>query len=184
VLAGAGGVLVADLLSGIVHFACDRFFSERTPLIGSAFIAPFREHHRDPAAIARHGFRERNGNSCIAILPLLCAAHLCCDAAPGRPLESLQQVFTLALTAALGLTNEVHALAHRAHAPQLVRRLQRAGVILSPALHARHHQGGHTRAYCITTGWCNPLLDAAATFPRAEALLRRAARALRGRRSR
>jgi hypothetical protein len=43
--------------------SCDRFFDERIPLIGR-FIAPFRDHHREPDRHRRHGFCERNGNSC------------------------------------------------------------------------------------------------------------------------
>jgi ubiquitin-conjugating enzyme E2 variant len=176
------GVLIADLLSGVIHFACDRFFSERTPLIGRAFIAPFREHHGDPEAIARHGFCERNGNTCIALLPLLIAAHEVFRGPSGMNASALTP-FSLALTGALAATNEVHAFAHRERAPALVRRLQRAGVILSPAAHLRHHAGGHARAYCITTGWLNPWLDAFEAFARLEAAIRGAARAMRRRRA-
>lgn len=153
-LALAAGVLASDLLSGLVHFACDRFGDERTPLIGRTFIAPFREHHRDPRAIARHGFCERNGNNALALLPALGLAHAAQPAV-------LLGVFLLALFFALGITNEVHAWAHGRAAPRLVRRLQRAGLLLSPAAHRLHHQHDHARAYCITTGWLNPALDRA-----------------------
>jgi len=36
------GWLVADLFSGLVHWALDSFGSVRTPLLGRAFIRPFR----------------------------------------------------------------------------------------------------------------------------------------------
>jgi ubiquitin-conjugating enzyme E2 variant len=183
-LAAILGVLAADLLSGVVHFACDRFFSERTALIGRTFIAPFREHHGDPAAIARHGFCERNGNGCIALLPMLIAAHAAFDGGPARLVESALTAWLLALSCAVAATNEVHAFAHRERAPALVRSLQRAGVILSPAAHRLHHTGGHGRAFCITTGWCNPLLDTLSAFARLEAGIRRVGRAVRRGRAR
>jgi len=42
------GAVAADLASGVVHWACDTFFAEDTPVIGRALIFPFREDHRDP----------------------------------------------------------------------------------------------------------------------------------------
>ena len=41
------GWLLADLFSGLVHWALDSFGSVRTPIFGPAFIRPFREHHAD-----------------------------------------------------------------------------------------------------------------------------------------
>jgi len=181
-LACAAGALVADLLSGVVHFFCDRFFSERTPLIGRAFITPFREHHRDPAGIARHDFWDRNGNNCIALLPLLIAAHAAFDVEGLRLHASALQAWLLAGCASAAATNEIHAWAHGARAPAIARRLQHAGLILSPQAHQRHHTGGHTHAYCITTGWCNRVLDGLAAFAALEIAIRCAGRALRGRR--
>jgi plasmanylethanolamine desaturase len=55
-LAVAAGYLAADLASGLVHWFCDRFFEQDTPLIGRVLIHPFREHHREPRAMVRHGF--------------------------------------------------------------------------------------------------------------------------------
>ena len=56
------GYLAGDLMSGVVHWFCDTFFEEDTPLIGRVLILPFREHHRDPLAMTRHGFAEIAGN--------------------------------------------------------------------------------------------------------------------------
>src|SRR4029079_2689598 len=46
----------ADLLSGVVHFLADNFGSPETPLLGKAFVMPFRDHHIDPKGILRHPF--------------------------------------------------------------------------------------------------------------------------------
>ncbi len=41
------GYLFADIASGLVHWFCDTFFEEKTPLLGKLLIQPFREHqHR------------------------------------------------------------------------------------------------------------------------------------------
>jgi hypothetical protein len=37
------GYLVADALTGFVHWFCDTFFEETTPVLGRGLIAPFRE---------------------------------------------------------------------------------------------------------------------------------------------
>ncbi len=153
------GVIASDLLSGLVHFACDRFGSAHTPIVGRAFIAPFREHHRDPQAIARHGFRERNGNNALALLPCMAIAHAALPEGSIRASGTLAYAALLAMFGALAWTNEVHAFAHGSRAPRVVRTLQRAGLLLSRAAHHRHHDGDHDRAYCITTGWCNAVLD-------------------------
>jgi hypothetical protein len=45
--------------------------------------------------------------------------------------------------------------------------------VLPPAHHARHHRGGHDRAYCIATGWSNGVLDRLELPARLERRLRR-----------
>ena len=69
------------------------------------------------------------------------------------------------------LTNQVHKWAHQRRPPAAVRLMQRAGLILSREHHATHHRAPHTRAYCITSGWLNPLLDAIRFFAAAERVI-------------
>ena len=76
------GLLVADLVSGMAHWAGDTLMREDTPVVGPHFIRPFREHHIDPKAITRHDFIETNGNNCIASMPVLGAV------APVMPAET------------------------------------------------------------------------------------------------
>jgi len=168
------GALLADVASGVVHWLCDRFGSEATPLLGPLLIAAFREHHRDPGSIARHGPLERSGTNAFAAAVALAAAHPLVGA-----LGAGSGAFVLgaALSAAglTAVTNEIHLQAHRAMRPRWVRVLQRLGLVLRPATHARHHAGDHDRAYCIATGWANPLLDRLQLFARVERRLGRGA---------
>ena len=174
-----GAVLCADLVSGVVHWTCDRFFSERTPLLGSMLIRPFREHHRDPLAITRHGFFELCGNNALAVLvPVLL---LVLSGAPDPGAASLLAYsFVLFFALAVFATNQFHKWAHAAQIARPVRWLQASGLILSPAGHARHHGGDFAQGYCVTTGWMNLPLDAVRLLPRCEAGLRRLGRAVRG----
>jgi hypothetical protein len=52
---------------------------------------------------------------------------------------------------------QTHKLAHVNH-NVLIASIQKAHVILSPREHLAHHHD-NTRAYCVFTGWLNPLLD-------------------------
>jgi hypothetical protein len=147
------GIAVADLLSGIVHWACDTFLEETTPVLGALIIAPFREHHRDPTAIVRHGFVERNANTSFAAIPIACIGLV-------HGASFVVSAWALACSLAVFATNQLHAWAHADAVPRAVRWLQRHGAILPPAKHAAHHRAGDAR-YCVTTGWTSALLDRA-----------------------
>ncbi len=154
------GFFAADVASGLVHWLCDTYFDPRTPVLGPMFIAPFRQHHVDPGALARHGFLECNGNNCLASVPLLLTAISLLE--PGSVTHAGQDVaagFFVAASLTLCLTNQIHAWAHGAPTPTPIRSLQRAGLLITPERHARHHRGD--RAYAVVSGWSNVLLDRA-----------------------
>jgi plasmanylethanolamine desaturase len=147
-----GGYLAADLASGLIHWFCDRFLEEHTWLIGPVLIRPFREHHRDPLAMTRHGFLELTGNSCLGLAPVLALGGAVAAGAQGDAL-------LLAFAAGVILTNLLHKWAHAATPPAVVGWLQRGRLVLTPSAHAVHHRAGYAGAYCVTTGWMNPLAD-------------------------
>lgn len=153
------GWLVADFLSGLVHFALDTLGSVQTPLIGKGFIRPFREHHVNPQAMTGHDFVETHGASCLACLPALTATSL-------MPLGSTPWVMTQAILfcAALGglFTNQCHKWAHMAplNTPRLARWAQRSHLILSPEHHQRHHTAPFNSYFCMANGWLNPVFNA------------------------
>jgi len=156
------GVLTADLASGVVHWACDTFFAENTPVIGQAVIAPFRDHHRDPLALTRRTFLDASSSNFVGATVVLLAAW---------GLASIAQVagspffvaWATSQTVALGVTNQVHKWAHQADVPRIVAWLHACRLILTPAGHGRHHASGEG-AFCITVGWLNPALDRLGVF--------------------
>lgn len=169
--AALAAVLAADLVSGLVHWICDRFFAEDTPVIGRMLIHPFREHHVDPLAITRHGLFELCGNNALAVLlPVL---GIVLAGPPGTSAASIAgHGFMIAFALAVFATNQMHKWAHAQRRSAAVRLLQRTGLILSPEVHDRHHRGDFSHGYCVTTGWLNPLLDRYRVLPRCEAWLR------------
>lgn len=159
------GYLVADFVSGLVHWFCDRVFEEDTPVIGPLFIEPFREHHRDPLAMTRHGSLELLGNSALGTAPILAAAWWWAD-------SPFADGLVTAFAASAIASNHFHAWAHAAKVPPWVAWLQARWLVLPPAHHARHHRPGHEVAYCMTTGWMNRWTDGLGVFVGLERILR------------
>jgi len=159
------GYVGADFFSGFVHWLFDRYGTVDTPIFGSNFIRPFREHHIDPKGITRHDFIETNGNNCLATAPILAGALL-------LPLDEEYGLFGAAFAVSLTLfvfgTNQFHKWAHTGTPPAIAQWLQRAGLILGVEHHDVHHRAPFDRYYCITTGWLNTPLAALGFFDRVE----------------
>jgi hypothetical protein len=162
----AAGYVMADFLTGFVHWFCDTFFDEHTPVIGAGLIAPFREHHEDPLLMTKHGFLELTGSSFRGLAPVLALFIWLGDALP-----AWVQAFVFALGSGAVATNLLHRWAHEPAPPAFARVLQRLGLVLTPERHARHHAPPYAAAYCVTTGWMNPLCERLGVWTRAEALL-------------
>ncbi|PJZ71289.1 kua-ubiquitin conjugating enzyme hybrid localization domain protein [Leptospira perolatii] len=148
--------ITADFFSGFVHFLGDSFGNEHTPYVGPAFIFPFRDHHVDPKGITRHDFYETNGNNCLVSLPILLYALFASYDESEIPWGRIFWVFVLA---AIFFTNQIHKWAHQDSPSKWIAFLQKRRVILSPSHHQIHHTKPHDSYFCITTGWCNPVLE-------------------------
>lgn len=162
------GYLAADFVSGFVHWMGDTWGSPEMPVLGKAFVRPFREHHVDEKAITRHDFIETNGNNCAISIPV---AIMCVV----MPTSSSAWVF---LSSFLGsmifwvmATNQFHKWSHMDEPSPVVSFLQRVHLILPPAHHRIHHTAPFNKYYCITVGWLNKPLAMIAFFPTMERLV-------------
>src|SRR5262245_2768342 len=154
-LVGLAAWPAADFVSGLVHWLADTWGSEQFPLLGSRFIRPFRVHHVNPRGMLDSGWLDTNGDTALVTIPILLAAFaIPLDVAWGRALAMFVTAFCF-----WGVpTNQIHYWAHSPQPPAWVAWLQRRRLILSPEQHAIHHASPFATHYCITTGWCNPLL--------------------------
>jgi ubiquitin-conjugating enzyme E2 variant len=146
------GFVLADFVSGFVHWLADTWGSPDVPIIGQALIRPFREHHVDQKEITRHDFIETNGNNCfISIVPAVGAALI--------PLDDAVNVFAataiFSVTLWVLFTNQFHKWAHLDAPPRWVALLQRLNLVLPRDHHAVHHTAPYAKYYCITVGWLN-----------------------------
>ena len=169
VVAGSlAGYLLADLSSGTVHWFCDTFFSETTPIVGRRLIQPFREHHVNPQEITTCSMLEQDASSYMSLIPVLWLVR---SWAPVGSAALLAQAALLGLAIGTMGTNVFHKWAHTSDPPAAVRWLQRRRWILSPEAHAVHHRS-YDGGYCVTSGWMNAVLDRVRFFPRLELVVR------------
>jgi plasmanylethanolamine desaturase len=157
-LAAPIGWLAVDLLSGLLHWTFDSFGSTKTPLIGQAFIQPFRAHHADPEEMTQHDFVETHGASCIAALPFLLITSFM--PLTTWPLIVGQAVLLFIALGALA-TNQCHKWAHmdEAATPQLVRWAQDRRIVLPRQHHQLHHTAPFDTHFCMSNGWLNAPLN-------------------------
>ena len=164
--------ILADFVSGLIHWFADTYGADDTPLFGPWLIKPFRQHHLYARDICTHNLVLTIGNSCTGAAPLQVGLlyFLLSDDDVSITNAALAFVFNL-FTMAMVATNVLHKWAHAEKTNWLVSRLQRSRVFLSPAHHHLHHTPPFDSNYCITNGWLNPLLERIRFFRNMEATL-------------
>ena len=61
--------ILADFVSGLVHWFADTYGADDTPLFGPWLIKPFRQHHQYARDICTHNLVLTIGNSCTVAAP-------------------------------------------------------------------------------------------------------------------
>lgn len=142
------GVLVADFLSGFIHWIQDRYAKPSWPIVGGA-VADAHEHHSNPGKMLKASFWKRNGSTMIlvGIIGLIVAAF------GGLNVVTITALFVGSLA------NEIHATTHRRTASWWITVARVIGLIQYPSHHAIHHKPNSKRRYCVITSWLNAALD-------------------------
>lgn len=158
-------VLLADLLSGLVHWLEDAYGREDLPVVGELVTRRNNLHHQDPAYFARFSYWHSSW-----LLIALCATAGGVAALCGAFTWQLGVVLVLCANA-----NQVHKWTHRPRSRngRVVGWLMDARLIQSQRDHALHHRGEETTHYCVLTPHLNPLLERLGLWRRLERLVAR-----------
>lgn len=153
ILAGLVGYILADLGSGVYHWAIDNYGDASTPVFGSQ-IEAFQGHHKYPWAITRRQF----ANNLHALARVITFTVLPLDLAFNDP---VLHGFVAVCSGCILFSQQFHAWAHgtKSRLPQPVVALQDAGVLVSRSQHAAHHRPPYNNNYCIVSGVWNGVLD-------------------------
>lgn len=145
-------ILVADFITGLVHWWEDSYGVPTWPVLGRLIVEPNIDHHLRPGIIgSMTTFFSRNWQTVVpAVLVALALWHFV-----GMTTWPLALTFILA---AFG--NEVHAWNHRRRSNPIIRLLQDAAIIQTPQQHARHHRPPFDVYYCTLTNVMNAVLEA------------------------
>jgi len=157
------GIYVADLASGILHWAFDTWLDEKSTVRRMVLIV--REHHVYPQLIFKYPLRQEIGlMSWFGLFGL--APGLVVAVVPGEgPVTRLALVVGgLSFSLLVAFSLELHKVGHRARPGRAIRTLQRLGLVLSTRHHMRHHAGEHDTHYCIVTGWADLTLGRLGLF--------------------
>ncbi|XP_008809125.1 fatty acid desaturase 4, chloroplastic-like [Phoenix dactylifera] len=154
-LAAFLGYILADLGTGVYHWAIDNYGSPSTPIFGPQ-IEAFQGHHRWPWTITRREFANNlhalSRAVTFAVMPIefFAAAD-----------DAAVHAFVGACAGCVMMSQQFHAWAHgtKSRLPPVVVALQDAGVLVSRAEHAAHHREPYNSNYCIVSGVWNGLLD-------------------------
>jgi len=174
------GLLIADFMSGLVHWAADTWGNLEWPFVGRTFIRSFREHHVAPSAMCNHDFVETNGDNLMAILLplyLLVRTDILRNSTDGISpywFDVFTYCFWLSAAVGVAFTNQFHQWSHTYRPPTVVTWLQKSGIILPKDNHLIHHRPAFDGYYCITTGWLNPVLEKTRFWKGLEALVSKA----------
>lgn len=142
--------LLADFVSGVVHWLEDVYAKPGMPLVHN--IAVNNElHHKKPRAFLVKNWWQSSYDVVIASVIILLIAWW---------MDAL--TWPLALFAVLTANaNQIHKWAHQSTREKhpIVTTLQRLRILQTPRHHARHHSGQKNSHYCVMTNLLNPVLE-------------------------
>ncbi len=155
-------VLIADFLTGFVHWLEDTYGVPNMPLIGKSVIEPNIEHHQNPSLIGKMGtIFSRNTQPVLIGLALLA----------GTLVFGLFSWWIVLILALAALGNEVHTWNHRRNNNAVIVFLQRSGLVQSRHQHNLHHKPPYDKYYCTLTSFTNEVLETINFWRRLEWLL-------------
>jgi hypothetical protein len=151
VLKALAAILLADFVSGLIHWLEDAYGREDFPIIGPLITKPNILHHHKPREFTHKNWLQSSWDLVLINLAIVGIAALF------RRLT--WPVWLFALVSAN--SNEIHKCAHRTPREngRFITLLQRLKILQGPRHHAKHHTDPKESHYCAVTIVMNPILD-------------------------
>lgn len=142
-------ILIADFITGFVHWLEDSYCEYTTPIITNICRANI-DHHQFPALITKMGglITHNYQSMTLALISILC---FWCFGILSWPV-----IFTSILA---GFGNQVHTWNHESKSSYFVEWLKDSGLIQSQKQHNKHHLPPYDKAYCVLLNFNNAWLD-------------------------
>ena len=145
-------ILLADFVTGFVHWLEDSFWTPDTPILGKWIVKPNLAHHKNGQDFLKKSWLESSWDLLIVgTLLILTSYFLKC-------LTWEVWLFSIIIINA----NQIHKWAHITryqNKPKIVGFLQKIYVLQRTNHHGQHHRKPNNSHYCIVTNLLNPILD-------------------------
>jgi plasmanylethanolamine desaturase len=151
VIQAVGVILVADFISGFVHWAEDAYARKDTPVIGRWIGQANIEHHHKPRAFIARSWWQSSWDLVLTSAFVVFGAWW---------LQALTWKIWL-FAAVTSNANQIHKWAHQAphENGRIVTWLQKFKLLQTQRHHGKHHSGTKNSHYCAITNFLNPLLE-------------------------
>lgn len=160
----AGGYVLADLPSGLLHHWADNYAKPDAKLgVVRKFAKQAQRHHFHPGKLGHYSLSYwAFPLSSVAWAPLLGAAAL------GAPAPVLAGA--IGLIGGMSVYGKYHQWSHmkQTEVPAHGKLLQKVGLAIDPRAHGVHHRMPWNSDYCIVSGHLNKPLDKIKFWPRYE----------------
>lgn len=145
-------ILLADFVTGFIHWLEDSYFSQTTPLLGKWLIEANVSHHQYPQAFLKKSWWESSWDL-LAIGSMILFISFCL-----HRLTWEVGLFVLIIINA----NQIHKWAHITRyekKPKIIGLLQKLYILQRTSHHGQHHKKPNNTHFCTVTNVLNPVLD-------------------------
>lgn len=145
-------ILLADFVTGFVHWLEDSFWSLDTPILGKWIVAPNLDHHKNGQAFLNKSWLQSSWDLLLVGCFMLFSAY-----ALGRMNWEICLFAIIIINA-----NQIHKWAHITryeNKPRLIGYLQKLYILQRTSHHGQHHRKPNNSHYCTVTNVLNPILD-------------------------
>lgn len=143
--------LLADFITGAIHWWEDTYGNPTWPIIGKYVIMPNIEHHIKPRGLLQGTYFDRVNTSFATAVIVIMILWLC-------GWHSWRMIVCLMFCVQ---GNEIHAMGHRSDKEngKIVLFLQKIGLIQRRKTHGWHHKAPYETNFCVMTEFVNPVLN-------------------------